>query len=187
MPTSRCPTWRPDGSEDDEGAGETSLVALAAPEPDLAEVGLAALNSTEATSVQEEIPAEVQENNERLAVLSEPAGFMGGSRATRRQRAPPFAGSVKTTRKSARARVGDTKPAPKPLVVAAQPEAARWALGDRDPSRLRRRRSVDRAHRAQRAERGLRHRLPAQHGGGRRRPLHRQGDHLHAGRPFQTN
>ena len=35
---------------------------------------------------------------------------------------------MKTTPKSARARVGDTKPAPKPLVVAAQPEAARWAL-----------------------------------------------------------
>ena len=34
---------------------------------------------------------------------------------------------MKTTEKAARARSG-ARPAPKPLVVAAQPEAARWAL-----------------------------------------------------------
>jgi uncharacterized protein YcbK (DUF882 family) len=35
---------------------------------------------------------------------------------------------VKTTRKSSRATAQDTKPAPKPQVVAAQPDDARWAL-----------------------------------------------------------
>ena len=119
------PTWRPD---DEENASETSLVALAAPEPELAEVGLAALNSTEATSIEEEIDAEVQENNQRLAILSQPAGLKEAV-ATLAKGSRPVASGVKTTQKAARARVGDTKPAPKPLVVAAQPEAARWALG----------------------------------------------------------
>jgi uncharacterized protein YcbK (DUF882 family) len=123
------PTWRPDNSEEDEGAGETSLVALAAPEPNLAEVGLAALNSTEATSVQEEIQADIQENNERLAVLTRPAGIDEAAASPSQATSATAAGSAKTTRKTARARVGDTKPAPRPLVVAAQPEAARWALG----------------------------------------------------------
>jgi uncharacterized protein YcbK (DUF882 family) len=123
------PTWRPDGSEEDEGAGEASLVALAAPEPNLAEVGLAALSSSEATSVQEEIQAEVQENNQRLAVLSRPAGLEEAvASLSQETNAAVVPGSAKTTAKSARARVGDTRPAPKPMVVAAQPEAARWAL-----------------------------------------------------------
>jgi uncharacterized protein YcbK (DUF882 family) len=124
------PTWRPDSSEENEGAGETSLVALAAPEPNLAEVGLAALNSTQATSVQEEIQAEVQENNQRLAVLSQPAEVDATVASLLQESdAAVVPGSAKTTRKTARARVGDTKPAPRPLIVAAQPEAARWALG----------------------------------------------------------
>ena len=173
------PTWRPD---DEENASETSLVALAAPEPELSEVGLAALNSSEATSIEDEIEAEVQENNQRLAMLSQPAGLKDAV-ATLAKGSRPVAGGVKTTQKAARARVGDTKPAPKPLVVAAQPEAARWALGGRHRTRLRRRRPVDRAS-EQRAERGLCHRLPAQHCRCRRRPLLRQGDHLHAGRPL---
>lgn len=37
-------------------------------------------------------------------------------------------GGVKTTPKSARPSVQDTKPDPKPMVIAAQPQAARWAL-----------------------------------------------------------
>jgi hypothetical protein len=37
-------------------------------------------------------------------------------------------GSVKTTRKEARARAQDVKPGPKAVVVATQPELARWAL-----------------------------------------------------------
>jgi hypothetical protein len=118
------PTWRPD---DEEDASETSLVALAAPEPGLSEVGLAALNSSEAMSIGDEIEAEVQENNQRLAILSQPAGLKEAV-DTLAKGSRPVAGGVKTTQKAARARVGDTKPAPKPLVVAAQPEAARWAL-----------------------------------------------------------
>ena len=62
-----------------------------------------------------------------------PASTKQSPRFRRNTRPPVVAGSVKTTRKSARARVGDTKPAPKPLVVAAQPEAARWALDTDDP------------------------------------------------------
>ena len=119
------PTWRPG---DEEDAGEISLAALAAPEAELAEVGLAALNRSEATSIEEEIDAEVQENNQRLAILSQPAGLKEAV-ATLAKGSRPVARAVMTTPKAARARVGDTKPAPKPLVVAAQPEAARWALG----------------------------------------------------------
>ena len=61
-------------------------------------------------------------------MLSQPAGLKDAV-ATLAKGSRPVASGVKTTQKAARARVGDTKPAPKPLVVAAQPEAARWALG----------------------------------------------------------
>jgi hypothetical protein len=80
--------------------------------------------------VQEKIQAEVQENNERLAVLSQPDELDATVASLMQEtNAAVVPGSVKTTAKSSRARVGDTKPAPRPLVVAAQPEAARWALG----------------------------------------------------------
>jgi uncharacterized protein YcbK (DUF882 family) len=117
------PSWRPDGDAD------ASLLALAMPESDrdpaLEEVGLAGLSGSE----PDEIGATIEENNQRLAVLSEPDGIDGAVASLAREtRTAVIPGSVKTTRKSDRAHIGSTKPAPKPLVVTAQPEAARWAL-----------------------------------------------------------
>ncbi len=117
------PTWRPD-----EQGADSSLLALA-PEsrlnPALEEASMASVSGSES----DDIEAVIEENNQRLAVLSQPAGIDDAvaslSRETRSRVAPE---SVKTTRKSDRAPAGN-KPAPKPLVVAAQPEAARWALG----------------------------------------------------------
>lgn len=55
----------------------------------------------------------------RAAVASRPAGTDAAS---------ALDSGVKTTRKSPRASARDTKPDPKPVVVAAQPQAARWVL-----------------------------------------------------------
>ncbi len=115
------PSWRPDEGE------ASSLLALApVPEsrPDVAEVTLAGLT----TSPEGDMEAVQDENRQRLAVLSRPpaaaaATLSGGSR----DRLAPS--GVKTTAKADRAKAGAPKPAPRPLVVAAQPEAARWALG----------------------------------------------------------
>ena len=111
------PTWRPD-------VGETppALVALAPPTPEgrpaLEDVSVAALDTPEED--------DAEAGGQRLAMLSEPDEVAvvaqdDGSAAT--------AGSVKTTRKADRA-VGAAKQAAKPQVVAAQPEAARWAIGE---------------------------------------------------------
>jgi uncharacterized protein YcbK (DUF882 family) len=121
------PTWRPDG---EYGDADASLLALAQPESDrdpvVEEVSLAGLSSSQS----DEIEATIEENNQRLAVLERPAGIDDAvASLSRETSAAVTPGSVKTTRKSDRAHVGSTKPSPKPMVVAAQPEAARWALG----------------------------------------------------------
>ncbi|RUM97501.1 DUF882 domain-containing protein [Pseudaminobacter arsenicus] len=77
------------------------------------------------------VEAEMKASSERVAALA-------SSTATPRdavvQRAPgsdPVAAmgsGVKTTRKAARASADDSKPDRKPVVVAAQPQAARWVL-----------------------------------------------------------
>ncbi len=118
------PTWRPDAGVGADG----SLLALAQPESDsaavLQEVGLAGLNGSESDAIE----AVIQENSNRLAGLSRPAGIDEAvASLSRDTEAAAKPGSVKTTEKAARARSG-ARPAPKPLVVAAQPEAARWAL-----------------------------------------------------------
>jgi uncharacterized protein YcbK (DUF882 family) len=120
------PTWRPDLSPQSQEDAQSALLAMAVPlpegRPETDEVTLASLSS----DPEDDIAAEVEMNNERLAVLSAPATV----RDALAKGADPASviASVKTTQKAARARVADTKPAPKPLVVAAQPEAARWAL-----------------------------------------------------------
>jgi hypothetical protein len=121
------PTWRPDQQY---GDADASLLALAQPESDgdpvVEEVSLAGLSSSDS----DEIEATIEENNQRLAVLERPAGIDDAvASLSRETSAAVIPGSVKTTRKSDRAHVGSTKPSPKPMVVAAQPEAARWALG----------------------------------------------------------
>jgi uncharacterized protein YcbK (DUF882 family) len=119
------PTFRPeDGGEDAE-----MLLALAPPHPEArpetAELTLAGLTASET----DDIEAEVQENNRRLAILTRPAGIDDAVAALSREtKAAVIPGSPKTTAKSDRARVGDTKKPAKPQVVAAQPETARWAL-----------------------------------------------------------
>ena len=117
------PTFRPDlgDSQDDQ----TALVALAAaplPEarPSSDELLLASLEDSGGAAAK----------STRLAVLSPPASPKTAySRLGDGPLSAP-SGAVRTTQKEARARVADSKPAPKPLVVAAQPEAARWALED---------------------------------------------------------
>ena len=121
------PTWRPDQKF---GDADASLLALAQPDTDrgpaLEEVNLAGLSSDKSDAIE----AVIKENNQRLAVLSQPAAIDDAVASLARETGAAIApASVKTTRKSDRARVDANKPAPKPLVVAAQPEAARWALG----------------------------------------------------------
>lgn len=82
---------------------------------------------TKAAAVQ----AEMKASSERVAAL---ASSTASPREAVVQRAPgsdPIAAmgsGVKTTRKAARASAADSKPERKPVVVAAQPQAARWVL-----------------------------------------------------------
>jgi uncharacterized protein YcbK (DUF882 family) len=78
----------------------------------------------------EAVEAQVKANNARLAVLTDnaPANESLATAPGATAAAELFQSGAKTTRKSARAKLKDTKPAPKPVVIAAQPEAARWAL-----------------------------------------------------------
>lgn len=64
-------------------------------------------------------PHGVDAASPRVAVAARPAGT---------DPVAAIGGNVKTTRKEARARPQDARPDPKPLVVAAQPQLARWAL-----------------------------------------------------------
>ena len=78
----------------------------------------------------EAVEAQVQANNARLAVLTDnaPANELLATASGAAAAAELFQSGARTTPKSARAKLKDTKPAPKPMVIAAQPEAARWAL-----------------------------------------------------------
>ncbi len=120
------PTWRPDKGTD----GAASLLALAPPQPEsrpvLEEVAVAGVGPSQA----DEIEAIVDEDNQRLAVLNQQDGVNEAvASLAKASRLAPLPAAVKTTGKADRATVGATK-APKPQVVAAQPEAARWAIGD---------------------------------------------------------
>ncbi len=121
------PTWRPDAAGNvDEAEEQSALAALSAPLPQARpsddSILLASLIEND------EIAGE---KSGRLALAPEPASpKMALARLGEGPVAQPGAGAVKTTRKADRAKVADTRPAPRPLVVAAQPSAARWALGD---------------------------------------------------------
>ncbi|MEP9389765.1 DUF882 domain-containing protein [Mesorhizobium sp. KR9-304] len=117
------PTWRPDLQDG------SALVALAAVQPesrsDIEEAAASGLS----TSQPGDIAAAVEENEQRLAVLSNADGLDEAVDVLSKQaRLSASPAKVKTTGKSDRAQSGASKPAPKPLVVAAQPESARWAL-----------------------------------------------------------
>ena len=64
-------------------------------------------------------PSDVNAGSPRLAVAARPAGS---------DPAAAIGAGVKTTRKEARATARDQKPGPRAMVVAAAPQAARWAL-----------------------------------------------------------
>ena len=121
------PTWRPDAGENvDEAEDQSALAALSAPLPQARpsddSVLLASLIENDAIA---------GDKSGRLALAPEPASpKIALARLGEGPVAQPGAGAVKTTSKADRAKVADTKPAPRPLVVAAQPSAARWALGD---------------------------------------------------------
>lgn len=133
------PTWRPEQEE----VPATALLALAPPppeaRPDVEGMSLASLiDSTEG-----QLKAQAQENEQRLAMLSNAEEMDVASLSDASEPAPGTTVAAiesgaqmienkaianRTTAKSARAIAG-AKPAPKPQVVAAQPEAARWAMG----------------------------------------------------------
>jgi uncharacterized protein YcbK (DUF882 family) len=151
------PTWRPNSATPNLTAeeGQSMLLALAAPEPTPRSAALpqnsaagdqffvASLPQEGASSAPlpqsvpaliekaEAVEAQKKTNQARLALLtdgasaSDPIGARPGAKAA----AELFRSGAKTTPKTARAKLKDVRPAPKPLVLAAQPEAARWAIG----------------------------------------------------------
>ncbi|WP_217572350.1 DUF882 domain-containing protein [Mesorhizobium sp. GbtcB19] len=84
-----------------------------------AEYQLASLTQPEPRSAFND-PAGVDAASPRQAIAALPAGA---------DPAQAIGGSVKTTPKESRASAHDLKPGPKAMVVAAPPQAARWALG----------------------------------------------------------
>ncbi|MBL8578251.1 MAG: DUF882 domain-containing protein [Mesorhizobium sp.] len=117
------PSWRPDQTGDEAGS---TLLALAPPTPQQRPASdafnVAALIASDAENV-----ATSSGKGQRLAAVAQPSTAKPKSVASLSQTQSPA--NTKTTSKGDRARVDSTKPAPKPQVVAAQPEAARWALG----------------------------------------------------------
>jgi hypothetical protein len=84
-----------------------------------AEYQLASLTEPEPRSAFND-PSGVDAASPRQAIAALPAGT---------DPAQAIGAGVKTTRKEARASAQDLKPGPKAVVVAAPPQAARWALG----------------------------------------------------------
>lgn len=149
------PTWRPDTAAPAAGEDEAVLMALAGeaapeagdalgmtagiplpekrPNAAAAVASLAALPAAGDVSPEDAIAAEVRSNNERLAMLTNGASPRAAvvSRPEGSDPALAVGSGVKTTRKAARASASDGKPAPKPQVVEAAPDAARWALSSR--------------------------------------------------------
>ena len=116
------PTARPTAEDE-----EFPIAALpeTAPAPNLAPV--AELGAEDRAAVE----ADLKANSQRVAALAtsvEAASPKLAIAARAPGTDPAAAIGVKTTRKSARASAADGKRAPKSVVVAAQPEAARWVL-----------------------------------------------------------
>jgi uncharacterized protein YcbK (DUF882 family) len=141
------PVWRPDqtvATAPEAGIDNAVLaslnaipaeaprsMALAAPLPPALPEGksvpLEGGFSVAGLPVASELEAEVRESQARLAALSaspaEPTRVLSGSKSTM-----ATAVGARTTPKTSRARPRHTRPDPKPIVQAAQPDAARWAL-----------------------------------------------------------
>jgi hypothetical protein len=73
------------------------------------------------------VPQEPAAKGGRVASAASPKSVLAG-RTPGSDPAAAIASGVKTTPKSARATSRGGKPVPRPLVIAAQPQAARWAL-----------------------------------------------------------
>jgi uncharacterized protein YcbK (DUF882 family) len=94
----------------------------------LLEMGPSLVEKAEAA---EAVEAEIKANNQRLATLAARAASPKDVVAARPKGVDATAvigAGAKTTPKSARAKIQDTKPDPKPQVIAVQPESTRWAL-----------------------------------------------------------
>ena len=77
------------------------------------------------------VDAELKASNARVAALNNAASLGEAAVAERPAGSDPVAvaaAGAKTTRKAARASAQDSKPDRKPVVVAAEPQAARWVL-----------------------------------------------------------
>ncbi|MBX3582114.1 MAG: DUF882 domain-containing protein [Rhizobiaceae bacterium] len=116
------PSWRPD---EENAQGGSTLLALAPPEPDFRpdspDFSVASLIASE----EDAVGAATSGKGERLAAVTRTAALADGMLDV----APaPSAAKAKTTTKADRARTTNAEPK-KPQVVAAQPEAARWAMG----------------------------------------------------------
>jgi len=121
------PTWRPTDESMDQA---NAVLALAPPlperRPEAAELSIAALT----TDDQDDLRMMESENEQRLAVLSQPDGIDEAAAVlSPAPRATTTRAAARTTAKSDRAKA-TARPAAKPQVVAAQPEAARWAMGE---------------------------------------------------------
>jgi uncharacterized protein YcbK (DUF882 family) len=100
------------------------LAAVPAARPEPASTGTVAADSKAA------LEAVIKSNGARVAALATtvtPRAAVA-SRPAGTDAAAAMDSGVKTTRKSPRPSARDTKPDPKPVVVAAQPQAARWVL-----------------------------------------------------------
>lgn len=119
------PTWRPDLG----GEPPAALLALAPPNPEarpvVEDVSVAGLDASQSV---DDLAAE---DSQQVAVLSQPDSIDEPVAApSRGDRVIATSSLVKTTRKADRAHAGTARQAAKPQVVAAQPEAARWAIGE---------------------------------------------------------
>jgi uncharacterized protein YcbK (DUF882 family) len=113
------PSSRP---SDADAVFDLAVVPASRPAP--ASTGAVAADSKAA------LEAVIKSNGARVAALATtvtPRAAVAG-RPAGTDAASALDSGVKTTRKSPRPSARDTKPDPKPMVVAAQPQAARWAL-----------------------------------------------------------
>ncbi|MBW8908905.1 MAG: peptidase M15, partial [Mesorhizobium sp.] len=112
------PTARPQPAKQDEIKAVLEQ-ASATPDDGGAQYQLASLTQPEPRSAFND-PSGVDAASPRKAIAALPAGS---------DPAQAIGAGVKTTAKEARASARDLKPGPKAMVVAAPPQAARWALG----------------------------------------------------------
>ena len=149
------PTWRPDtpaelapkdknvllalaetASQDKSATDAFSVLPTARPELAKQDEVKAVLEQASATTQADEYHVASLAEPEPRSAFNDPSGLDAASprdaiagRPAGTDPAQAIGAGVKTTRKEARASARDLKPGPKAMVVAAPPQAARWALG----------------------------------------------------------